>query len=64
MAANDTASDEDSQISYSTTDSPTPTTNLQIDLSQVHNQPNHVKPGSSGKVAMNYKFAKQNLFTK
>ena len=61
--ANDTASDEDSQISYSTTDSPTPTTNLQIDLSQVPNQPNQVKTGSSGKVYILNKHAYRHIIT-
>ena len=47
---NDTASDEDSQLSYSTTGSPTPNANLQAEPSSISSQ---AKSASSGKVLIN-----------
>ena len=44
---NDTASDEDSQLSYSTSGSPAPNTNLQAESNSMSNQ---AKSSSSGKV--------------
>ena len=47
---NETASDEDSQLSYSTTGSPTPNTSSHVDSSPVSSQNIQLKSGSSGKV--------------
>ena len=54
LTGNDTASDEDSQLSYSTTGSPTPNANSQTDSSPVASQASPVKSGSSGKVHCKY----------
>ena len=48
---NDTASDEDSQLSYSTTGSPAPNASLHAESSSISNQ---TKSSSSGKVLCRY----------
>ena len=47
---NETASDEDSQLSYSTTGSPTLNTSSHVDSSPISSQNSHLKLSSSGKV--------------